>query len=255
MPAPKDPIKREEWIENMRRARLGKPSGMLGKHCSEDTKKKMSESKKGVPKSEEHKRKVSIALTGKKLSPDHCKNIGLSKKGQIPWNKGLAGHLSEATLKQLSESEKNKPPITEETRIKMSKAVIGAKNPMFGKTKELSSNWKGGVSFQPYCEKFNDKFKERVRAFFNYTCVECGRVWKHGEKRRFDVHHVNFRKDSCCNENVRPLFVLMCPSCHSRTGGNREFWEDWFTDIIDEFYNGKCYFTEKEMGDFLQNEK
>ena len=33
-------------------------------------------------------------------------------------------------------------------------------------------NWIGGISFDRYCIKFNNNFKERVRSFFNYTCVE-----------------------------------------------------------------------------------
>lgn len=36
-----------------------------GKHLSDETKKKLSESKKGIPKSEEHKQKLSEAMKGK----------------------------------------------------------------------------------------------------------------------------------------------------------------------------------------------
>lgn len=41
--------------------------------------------------SSETKIKMSIAHMGKKNSIEHNKNIGLAKKGQIPWNKGTKG--------------------------------------------------------------------------------------------------------------------------------------------------------------------
>jgi 5-methylcytosine-specific restriction endonuclease McrA len=114
---------------------------------------------------------------------------------------------------------------------------IGKKNP----------SWKGGISFEPYCQKFTKEFKERVRAFFGYQCQECGHVWQLGETR-LAVHHVNFRKDSCCNENLIPLFVPLCSgNCHSKTNGNRPFWEYWFTEMINHLYKGRCYFTKEEM--------
>ena len=97
-----------------------------------------------------------------------------------------------------------------------------------------------------YCPKFNNKFKERVRAFFGYTCQKCGHIWQPGE-RRLAVHHVNYRKDSCCNENVRSLFIPICSDgCHSETNANREYWEKHFTEIIDKEFAGKCYFTKEE---------
>lgn len=132
-----------------------------------------------------------------------------------------------------------------EYRAMMSKRMIES-NPMSGKCGEESTNWRGGVSFGKYCPKFNFKFKERVRAFFGYTCQKCGYVWQPGE-RRLAVHHVNYRKDSCCNENVKPLFVPVCPGrCHSETGYNRDYWEVFFTKLINEIYEGKCYFTKEE---------
>ena len=27
----------------------------------------------------------------------------------------------------------------------------------------------------------------------------------------------------------------------------KSFWEDWFNEIIEEFYSGKCYYTKEEM--------
>ena len=52
--------------EHMRLHRIGKPGAMKDKHHSEETKRKMSESRKGKPKSEEHKRKLSEAHKGQR---------------------------------------------------------------------------------------------------------------------------------------------------------------------------------------------
>lgn len=98
--------------------------------------------------------------------------------------------------------------------------------------------WKGGISFEPYCPRFTKEFKERVRAFFDHKCVECG-ASQNGSK--LPVHHVNFRKDACCAKDVIPLFVPLCPSCHSKTQFNRPFWQYWFTEMINHQYGGKCY--------------
>lgn len=102
---------------------------------------------------------------------------------------------------------------------------------------EVNPAWRGGVSFEPYCQKFTKEFKERIRAYFDYTCIEC-RTPQNGSKLR--IHHVNYDKMVCCNE-TKPLFVPLCQSCHSKTNFNRPYWERHFTDIINQYYEGKCY--------------
>jgi hypothetical protein len=95
-----------------------------------------------------------------------------------------------------------------------------------------SPQWKGGISFEPYCPKFNKEFKERVRAFFNHTCVECATPQT---VKKLHVHHVNFNKESCCDPSI-PLFVPLCDSCHGKTNFNRGFWTYWFTEMITRHY-------------------
>lgn len=107
---------------------------------------------------------------------------------------------------------------------------------------ENSVLWRGGKSFEPYCIKFNAYFRERVRAFFNNKCVECGMS---PTNELLNVHHVNFDKSSCCN-NSKPLFVTLCRSCHAKTNFNRSFWESKYTELINSKYGGKCYYTDEE---------
>lgn len=72
----------------------------LGVKASEETKRKISESRTGIkrgPHSEETKKKMSEAAKGRIFSEEHKRNIGISSKGRIP---------SEETRKKLSESHK-----------------------------------------------------------------------------------------------------------------------------------------------------
>ena len=97
---------------------MGGESGSLGVKRTEETRKKMSQARKGIKLSAETKRKLSDI-----------------NKGKQPWNKGK--HLSEEYRKKLSEAKKGKHlggakkgktsnrkgvHLTEETKIKMSEA-------------------------------------------------------------------------------------------------------------------------------------
>ena len=72
---------------------------------------------------------------------------------------------------------------------------------------ENNHAWKGGISFEPYCPKFDNEFKERVRAFFGYTCQMCGHVWIEGEEK-LAVHHVNYNEMVCCNSIETPFICF-----------------------------------------------
>lgn len=175
--------KSDDHKRKLSESRKGKDNGRTGKHHTIETKRKMSERKKGIP----------------------------FRKG-IPW-----------------------------TTTQREKIVLKLKQYCGNR----ASSWKGGVSFEPYCPKFNKEFKERVRKFFNYTCQLCGHVWQEGE-RKLAVHHVNYDKMQCCND-VKPLFVPICAiGCHAKTNHNREFYESLFTNLIMIEYNGECY-LQKEV--------
>lgn len=109
-------------------------------------------------------------------------------------------------------------------------------------TREKSHFWKGGISFEPYCSKFTKEFKERVRAFFDYACVECGTP-QNGKK--LPVHHINYDKMMCCND-IKPTFVCLCNSCNIKANFNRPYWEQHFTEMIDGYYQGKCFLSQEE---------
>lgn len=132
-----------------------------------------------------------------------------------------------------------------ETRAHMSEVM---------KRRISDSRWYGSVKYYEgsrYCEKWTKELRERVRAYFGYACVECGKTQKRNGKK-LSVHHVWYNKQTCCDSSPRSL-VPLCKSCHMISNSNREYWSRHYQDIIDIEYNGKCWFTREEMIEFLKN--
>ena len=87
----------EETKKKLSEANKGEKNPMYGKHLSEETKKKLSEANKGKHLSDEAKKKLSEAHTGKHHSEEAKKKLSEANKGK---------HLSEETKKKLSEARK-----------------------------------------------------------------------------------------------------------------------------------------------------
>ena len=142
---------------------------------------------------------------GKPLSDDIKQNLSDSHKGR---------KLSDYTKRKIGESNKGKNlgrKHTEDTKRKIGEAHSG----------EKSHLWQGGVSFEPYCSKFNNVFKESVREKFGRVCFLCGEPEK---GRKLDVHHVNYDKSCLCSD-IKCEFVPLCRSCHMKTNCDRDYYE------------------------------
>jgi hypothetical protein len=110
---------------------------------------------------------------------------------------------------------------------------------------ENHHNWKGGVSFEPYCLKFNKKFKNYIRAKFGNVCYLCGKtVEENGEK--LSIHHVNYNKACGCanteedrkTDNNECQFVPLCRSCNSKMNKDRDKWEKHIKNKMKNKLNG-----------------
>jgi len=204
--------------------------------------------------SEEARRKISEARTGKRASEETRKKLREVRAGEQ--NPNYGNHMSEESRKRIGDANRGRRP-SDETLSKLSAAASGERNPNYGKrhTDEARRKmsvarsgkgnhfWKGGISFEPYCQLFNNEFKNRVRAFFEHKCVECGTTQEENGQA-LAVHHVHYDKKTCCKEGEavgERKFVSLCKSCHVATNSNREFWEDWYTEIINAVYSGVCY--------------
>jgi len=139
-------------------------------------------------------------------------------------------------------------PIEAKERIKLAmqknKIAKNIRHGMIALADELppSTREKFYGAYSGYCHKFDRDFKERVKSFFGYKCLGCNKVIS---DTILSVHHVNYNKHACC-DGEHPYFVPLCSVCHGKTNFNRVEWQRKFIKIIQEEYNGKCYFTKEE---------
>lgn len=102
---------------------------------------------------------------------------------------------------------------------------------------ENNSNWKNGASFEPYCEKFNNEFKEYIRDKFGRVCFLCPKT-EEENGRRLSVHHVNYNKSCGCDDDETCQFVPLCIGCNAKVNFNRDMWEAKIKDMMKNKLNG-----------------
>lgn len=242
---------------------------------SEESKKKMSESKKGIIPW--NKGPIYIYI---------CRNCGNefkrsgshkyqycsrechaeSKKGTVPWNKGpvhvyickncgkefkrrKSHEYQYCSMECKAEGQKGITLIDYKCEIcgdifqrKKNKSwknirFCSAKcQGEFMKTRvgELSPGWKGGLSYEPYGNEFNEKLKEQIRKRDNYTCQECDAIQEDLEYK-LSVHHIDYDKT---NNDLNNL-ISLCKSCHAKTNFSRNDWTKHFRNIMGDEDNDK----------------
>lgn len=221
----------------------------------------------------EHKEKRVVAIKNKTTTAEFKEKMRIinSTRAKNPVYRAM---VSKQT------SERNKDPKYRENQSKKMLAVWSNKEYHENMTAKLTESvrkhysdrrWYGNVSYPDgpvYCEKWRD-VNPRVHAFFDRKCVVCGTP----ETTKSHIgHHVFYEKGACCmqsedgiyytNLNAKDhptkdyeigenpnYFVILCPSCHGKTNGgfeNRKKWADFFREMIDTYYGGKCYLTKEE---------
>jgi 5-methylcytosine-specific restriction endonuclease McrA len=150
---------------------------------------------KGIRFTEEHKKRISDSMKGLKRSEDTKRRMHESHRGQIPWTKGLKH--------------------SEETKRKIGDKLRG----------ERSSSWRGGISFEPYSSNWTQTLKRSIRERDNYTCRLCGLLQC---EEAFAVHHIDYNKKNCNPNNL----VTLCIICHGKTNHRREYWKEYFSNLI-----------------------
>ena len=174
------------------------PKGMLGKHHSSKTKKRVSEALKGEKNpnyggkynTEEWRKKISEAnkgkpspMLGKKHTEKAKKKIRIAKLGI---------KLSEEHKRKIGEAEKG----------------------------ENNHFWRGGISFEPYSIDWTEILKRSIRERDNYICQLCSQYGN-------NVHHIDYDKKNCNPDNL----ITLCHHCHLKTNINREYWTNCFQKL------------------------
>lgn len=238
----------------------------ISNHISEEVRRKLSEAHKGKHHSEETRRKMSESHKGKvpanvfkKGHPGYNKGKHLSEETKRKLSEILKGRPSPMrgkkhsveSRKKMSEAQKRNPTRywlgkkqTEETKRKQSEAHTGENHHFFGKKlseehiKKMSEShigiqaeekhplWKGGISFKPYCYKFNRALKERVRNRDNRTCQLCN-AKENGKS--YHVHHIHYDKENC-----NPDLITLCYKCNPKVNFNRDYYEAIFMNMLNE---------------------
>ncbi len=99
---------------------------------------------------------------------------------------------------------------------------------------ENNPAWKGGISFEPYCQVWTDKeYKASIRQRDGYTCQHCGITEQlslivYG--RILCIHHINYDKKDCTLKNL----ITTCVSCNAKANVNRSEWTLYYQKIITE---------------------
>ena len=214
----------------------------LGRKRSENNKKNSSEAKKGE-KNPNFGKPMSLEQRAKrsenaKINPNYgMKNkhhpevskeqISKANKGRVSPNKGK--HPSEVTRNKLSESHKDLIPWNKGKKgcqIPWNKEKNGEDMPMFGRRGEEHPAWKGGIAFLPYCHKFNRILKEKLRDRDNRTCQLCS---EKENGRKLSVHHIHYDKENC-----NPDLISLCSKCNTKVNFNRENYEEFFMNKLNE---------------------
>ncbi len=213
----------------------GKNNGMFGKIHTEKTKQKMKESKSQNPawnkglnsfddlrilsgekhpfydKQHNEKTKNKISLKAKER---------LSNKENHPM---YGKHQSNESNQKNRESNKNHIPWNKDKTTNDDNRIPSGNK---------ASNWKGGLHFLPYCEKFNESLKKSIRKRDNYICQmpECLCTQLESlilYKQSLHVHHIHYDKPNC-----NPDLITLCNKHNSVVNFNRDYWEELFMNML-----------------------
>jgi hypothetical protein len=162
----------------------------IGRKHSKETCIKMSEIKKGHKQSDEHRVKRSLSMMGK------------NKGRKLP-------PISEETRLKISEAGKGRI-LSEETKAKISKSHIGIR-PSEETLLKLSiirlKKEPREYCFAWYDEEYKDDCRKPACEMCNLTTEESIRKWS----QRLCTHHLNGKKD-CAPDDIQTL----CRSCHAK---------------------------------------
>lgn len=165
---------------------------------------------------------MSLAHKGKKYRPHTRKPTSKATKQKI--SKSLKGRIITETAREQTSLKLLGRRCSPKTEFKRGQEPWNKGIPfMVGDT---HPNWKGGVSFEPYCPKFNKQLKERIRERDNRTCQLCG-IKENG--RKHDVHHVHYDKENC-----NPDLITVCRDCNVIANYNRDYYEELFMKKLEE---------------------
>lgn len=170
------------------------------KNISEETRRRMSDARRGMSLSKEARKKLSDMYKGKKRSEEICRKISEAQKGRPSGRLGV--HLSE------------------EHRRKIGDAHRGEKH----------YNWQGGITSINAQIRTSEESKQWRKSVFecdDYICQDCGyrggKLQPHHIKKFADYPELRFDVDNG---------ITLCKKCHNQIRNHEEEYEKTFENII-----------------------
>jgi hypothetical protein len=272
MPPLKNTPEWDEWRRKISVARKGKPihentikavaEANHRRGQSTESRQKISETMTGMTRPSETRIRMSEAQKGKHPSEETRKKMSVNSK-RLWENPDFAQRQSDFQ-KLRFQNPKNHPRYgtkhTAESRRKMRESHKGCKPTFVGRahTEETiailidikrGGLWYGAVTYEenPYCDLWTPELRRRNRFYMGNVCLLCGSP---PNGHDLHVHHVYWNKKTCCDNSKRYL-VPLCRSCHFMMRGNHSFtrkdWIDYLSRIIEDYYEGKCFYTKEEF--------
>jgi len=95
-----------------------------------------------------------------------------------------------------------------------------------------NNSWKGGISFEPYCEAWKDQeYKQDIRDRDGNKCLNpyCNSK----NPNDLTIHHVDYNKKNCSPSNL----ITVCRSCNSKANKDRNWHKAWYRAVLNKRYN------------------
>ncbi|MBT6051247.1 MAG: HNH endonuclease [Candidatus Scalindua sp.] len=92
---------------------------------------------------------------------------------------------------------------------------------------EDNPNYVDGNGSSRHPVEFNKRLKKKIRTRDDFTCQVCG-LHEDDYDKNLDVHHIDYDKTNNLEDNL----IALCNSCHSTTNGNRAFWKNVLSHVL-----------------------
>jgi len=153
---------------------------------------------------------------GKHHTKETRQKISIANKGNS-FGKGKI--VSKESRQKISIANKGKEAWNKGMTSKDDNRILNGEN---------NPNWQGGKSFEIYPQEFK-QMKEYILERDNYTCQYPGCTEIHD---RLHVHHIDYNKQNNNSENL----ITLGTSCHTKTNYNRQYWTEFYQNIIEKEY-------------------
>jgi hypothetical protein len=87
-------------------------------------------------------------------------------------------------------------------------------------------NWRGGLSYEPYCEIWTNELKEYIKYRDKNICLNP--CCKSSNPSNLVIHHIDYNKKNCDQYNL----ITLCNTCNTEANFNRQWHMYWYKAII-----------------------